>query len=65
MMYLYLCTLNEPNDVQYPNMSDFPMCDHLHIAVLAVNHVCAVHYSPAATPPSFHQYATGAYSTLP
>ena len=65
MMYLYVRTLNEPDDVQYPNMSDSPMCHHLHIAVLAVNHVCAVRCSPAAIPPPFHQYATGAYSTLP
>jgi hypothetical protein len=39
MTYLYIYTLNEPNDEQYPNMSDFPMWHHLHIAVLAVNHV--------------------------
>jgi hypothetical protein len=64
MMYL-LYTLNEPDDIHYPNMSDLPMCHHLHIAGLTVNHVCAVHHSPAAIPPPFHQYATGAYSTLP
>jgi hypothetical protein len=55
MMYPYMYTLNKPNDVQYPNMSDFPMCHHLHIAGLAVNHVCAGHYGQVAVLPVWYR----------